>query len=337
VSAALQAAARLPPAALRRRRESTGLDFELSDDQRAILEAVEALLAQRAGAARAIALERKGGCDLELEAALADAGFLEVAIGEETGLLEAVLVVEAVTRAAGVVSIGASALVAPGVAGALLPGPVALALQGCREPVRFAPQARTLLLDAGDEARLIPLVPGASARAIRSNFMLPLGRFESLPEGESLGPGSGERLRRFWRLALAAECVGAMRAALDETVAFVKRRRQFGRAIGSFQAVQHRLAECAVLIEGSRWLALEAAAHGAQAEAVALAAAHAGSAANRVFAETHQLSGAMGFTREHDLHVWTMRLQVLRRELGGTTEHRRAAARARWHGAESQP
>ncbi len=306
------------------------MDFDLSEDQRAILEAVEALLAKHAGPARAIALDREGACDADLAAALSEAGFLEVATGDETGLLEAVLVVEAVANAAGVVSIGASALVAPGVAGAGLPGPIALAQLGSTEPVRFAQHARTLLIDAGDEARLVSLVPGAQARAIRSNFMQPLGRFEALPAGAGLGPGSGERLRRFWRLALAAECVGLMRAALDLTVAFVKRRRQFGRAIGSFQAVQHRLAECAVLVEGSRWLTLEAAARGAPSEAVALAAAHAGAAANRIFAETHQLSGAMGFTREHDLHVFTMRMQVLRRELGGTALHRRAAALARW-------
>jgi alkylation response protein AidB-like acyl-CoA dehydrogenase len=307
------------------------MDFDLSEDQRAIAEAVESLLAKHAGPARAIALEREGAADAELEAALADAGFLEIATGEETGLLEAALVVEAVARAGGVVSIGAAALVAPGLTGGVLPGPIAICRRAEREPVRFAAQARTLIVDDGDEARVLNLAPGAHAQAIRSNFMLPLGRFaESLPRGEGLGPGSGERLRRFWRLALAAESVGLMRGALELTVGFVKRRRQFGRAIGSFQAVQHRLAECAVLLEGSRWLTLEAAAHGAQAEATALAAAHACTAANRIFAETHQLSGAMGFTREHDLHVFSMRLQILRRELGGAAEHRRAAAHARW-------
>ncbi len=137
-------------------------------------------------------------------------------------------------------------------------------------------------------------------------------------------------LRAWWRVALAAEAVGTMAAALDVTVDYVKKRRQFGRAIGSFQAVQHRLAECAVLVEGSRWLAFEAAALDAGEEAAAIAAAHASDAAARVFADTHQLSGAMGFTREHDLHVFSMRLQVLRLELGGAPAHRLAAARARW-------
>ena len=124
-----------------------------------------------------------------------------------------------------------------------------------------------------------------------------------------------------------------MRAALALTIDYLKQRRQFGRAIASFQAVQHRLAECAVMVEGARWLAFEAAWRGAPFEAAATAAAYAAAAAARVFLETHQLSGAIGYTREHDLHVFSMRLEALRLELGGVEGHRRALAHARWGGA----
>ena len=115
------------------------------------------------------------------------------------------------------------------------------------------------------------------------------------------------------------------------TLDYVKRRRQFGRAIGSFQAVQHRLAQCAVAVEGSRWLVYEAASAGRAARRrprppPRIAAA----AAGLVFAETHQFTGAMGFTREHDLHVWSMRLPALRLEAGGVAGHRRAVADERW-------
>jgi len=126
--------------------------------------------------------------------------------------------------------------------------------------------------------------------------------------------------------------VGAMEAALAVTVDYTKRRRQFGRAIGSFQAVQHRLAACRVALEGARWLAREAAFAHAPAGLAAQAAAAALDAAGRVFAETHQLSGAMGFTHAHELHVWSMRLPALRLEFGGVAAQRRAAARARWAG-----
>lgn len=306
------------------------MDFDLNDDQQAILAAVTQLVEQHAGPARAIELNAKGDVDRELDAALADAGFDGIALAEEAGFLEAALVTEAVARAGGVVSIGAQALVAPALLGRTLAGPVAISHAAHRGPVRFAAQARTLLLDCGAEARLVALEPGECS-PVKSGFMYPMGSLVlDTGAGESLGPGSGARLRDWWRLALAVEATGAMKAALDVTVDYVKRRRQFGRAIGSFQAVQHRLSECAVLIEGARWIAFEAAYQGAPAGAAATAAAYATAAANQVFAETHQLTGAMGFTREHDLHVFSMRLQALRLEAGGVSGHRVAAARARW-------
>ncbi len=306
------------------------MDFELNDDQRAILEAVGALLERHAGAERAIALAPKSEYDHPLEEALYEAGFLELALGEGTGPLEAVLVVEAVARAGGVVALGAGALVAPGVAGRSLSGPVAMTSAGNGSPVRYGAHARSLLVLDADEASWITLEPG-DAEPVRSSFGYPMGRVRS-GSGDSFGPGSGERMRNWWRVALAAEAVGTMDAALSVTIDYVKQRRQFGRTIGSFQAVQHRLAECAVLLEGSRWLAREAACLGAPAQAAAAAAAHATAAANRVFTETHQVSGAIGYTREHDLHVWSMRLQALRLELGSIAGHQRALAEARWGG-----
>jgi alkylation response protein AidB-like acyl-CoA dehydrogenase len=306
------------------------MDFEPSDEQGAICEAAEQLLATHAGPARAAALDASDAYDHELDAALSAAGFTEAALGPETGFLEAVLLLRAVSRAAGCVAFGAAALVAPGVAGRTLPGPVALARVGDPAPVRFAAHAKTLLLDAGDEARVVRLEPGA-ATPVRTNYLWPMGRVHAAPgAGTSLGPGSGARLRRWWRLCLATELLGHMESALDITVAYVRGRRQFGRAIGSFQAVQHRLALATVQVEGTRWLCYEAAAKGAAEQAVATAAAHASDAAHLVFRETHQLSGAMGYTREHPLHVFSMRLAALRLELGGPGAQRREVARARW-------
>jgi alkylation response protein AidB-like acyl-CoA dehydrogenase len=309
------------------------VDFERSPEQQAIVEAVEALLARRAGPARAIELDAKGGYDDALDAALAEAGFSGAELAREAGALTAALVVEAVARAGGVVAAGAHVLVAPFAVERVLPEPISIARAGADAPVRFGAHARTLLLDAGDEARVVALAAGDAA-PVRSNFMVPLGRVRAdlagPDAGVSLGPGSGARLRRWWRVALAAECLGAMQAALAVTVEYVKRRRQFGRAIGSFQALQHRLAECAVRVEATRWLTCEAAARGAGEQASATAAAYAAEAAHRVFRETHQLTGAMGFTREHDLHVWSMRLEALRVEMGGASAHHRAITRARW-------
>jgi len=91
------------------------MDFELDPDQQAILDAVSALLAQHAGAARAIELQPKDAYDEVLDTALAEAGFTAVARGEGTGPLEAAVIGDAVAAAAGVVSYGASALVLPGI------------------------------------------------------------------------------------------------------------------------------------------------------------------------------------------------------------------------------
>jgi alkylation response protein AidB-like acyl-CoA dehydrogenase len=307
------------------------VDLRLSDDQRAIAEAVAALLAKHAGWERAAALAARSAYDFELEQALADAGFLEVALGEETGPLEAALVVHAIARSAGAVAAGAAALAVPLALARSLPGPVALADATHPGAVRFAAHARSLVLLRGEEARVVVLEPGA-AQSVASHFGYPMGDVAALGEraGETLGRGSAARLRDAWRVALAVETAGTMAGALEVTLAYLKERRQFGRAIASFQAVQHRLASCAVLVEGARWLAFEAAGRGASSEAAAIAATHAAFAAKRIFAETHQLSGAIGYTREHPLHVYSMRLQALRLELGGAAAHARAAARERW-------
>jgi alkylation response protein AidB-like acyl-CoA dehydrogenase len=314
------------------------MDFELNEDQTALLEAVDQLLDRRAGPARAIELQAASGYDVELHAALESAEFLEVARDPDMGLLEAALVVEAISRAAGVVSAGAAALVAPRLIHEVLEGPIALVAEPeTRSPIRFAAHARHLLLLDGKQAKRVDLPEGA-CQPVHSNFGYPMGRVpeERLAAAEVIGEGLGPILEDAWRLSLAVELVGTMEAALSTTVAYVKQRRQFGRAIGSFQAVQHRLAECAIQVEASRWLAREAAALGAPREAVATAAAFAAQSAQSIFEETHQFSGAIGFTREHDLHVWSMRLQALRLELGGVAGHRRDLVRTRWGHASSE-
>ena len=315
------------------------MDYELNEDQRAILEAVGSLLERHAGPARAISLAVEGAYDVELDTALQAAGFDGLVQGPETGALEAALVVDAIASAPGVVAYAAGGLVLPAVlrdcgaagsAESLRTGPLALLQAGEAGPVRFGAHAhRALVLDA-DEARLVSLDP-AESTPVRSNFGYPLGiPGKTLGAGERLPAGAGRSLRNWWRVALAIEAVGTMSGALFQTTEYLKQRRQFGRAIASFQAVQHRLAECAIVLEGSRWLALEAAYHGAPEDLAATAAAYALAAAGRVFSETHQLSGAIGFTHEHDLHVWTMRLQALRVELGGVSGHCRAVSGTRW-------
>ncbi|MFZ4264174.1 acyl-CoA dehydrogenase family protein [Streptomyces arboris] len=103
---------------------------------------------------------------------------------------------------------------------------------------------------------------------------------------------------------LAAEAVGAAAGALARTVAYVKEREQFGRAIGSFQAVKHRLADLYVRVEAARSAAYHAAWDPA---AGPLALAQALEAARTVAGEAVQLHGGIGFTWEHEAHLYVKR------------------------------
>jgi alkylation response protein AidB-like acyl-CoA dehydrogenase len=187
-----------------------------------------------------------------------------------------------------------------------------------------------VLIDAGAEARLLKVAAEDWQSEDNSNGGVPLGRLsvDTVARSISLGAGSGATLRNWWRAALAIEIAGAMRAATDLTVKYVCDRVQFKRPIGAFQSVQHRLAECAVMCEGAKWLALEAIANGAPAAESAAAATYASTSAWKVFTESHQLHGAMGFTREYPLHVWSRRLLQLRPEMGGPSAHQIALAEA---------
>ncbi|MEU0158538.1 acyl-CoA dehydrogenase family protein [Streptomyces sp. NPDC006261] len=103
---------------------------------------------------------------------------------------------------------------------------------------------------------------------------------------------------------LATEAVGAAAGALARTVAYVKEREQFGRAIGSFQAVKHRLADLYVRVEAARSAAYYAAWDPA---AGPLALAQALEAARTVAGEAVQLHGGIGFTWEHEAHLYVKR------------------------------
>jgi alkylation response protein AidB-like acyl-CoA dehydrogenase len=127
-------------------------------------------------------------------------------------------------------------------------------------------------------------------------------------------------------VALSAEQVGAAAAALALTVAYTKVRVQFGRPIGSFQALQHRMADMHVLVESARWLSYAAAAaieQGAADAALRAAAAKAycSEALQQVSAEMIQLHGAVGMTWEHPAHRYFKRGHGAAMLLGSPSGH----------------
>lgn len=121
-----------------------------------------------------------------------------------------------------------------------------------------------------------------------------------------------ERLRQIAWAAVAAEQVGAAQYCLEATVEYTKSRVQFGRAIGSFQALKHRMADMYVLAESAQSTALTAAIaltenSPAAAEDVWVARSQCSEAFTSIAAETIQLHGGIAITWEHDAHLYFKR------------------------------
>lgn len=131
-----------------------------------------------------------------------------------------------------------------------------------------------------------------------------------------------KRAYEFGALATAAQLIGAAEALLDATVEYAKQRTQFGRVIGSYQAIKHKLADVHIAIELARPLVYGAALslEPRDVSAAKVAAGEAGLLAARSALQTH---GAIGFTQEHDLSLWLLRVQALRSAWGTPEVHRR--------------
>ena len=130
----------------------------------------------------------------------------------------------------------------------------------------------------------------------------------------------------FATIALAAEMIGAAAEALDVTVEYVKTREQFGRPVGSFQAVQQRAADMLIAVEEARSITLYAAiVADEQPERLTRSASMAKVAANRalrfVSQYSIQLHGGIGFTWEQDLHLYLKRAKYAEFTLGSTDWH----------------
>ncbi len=135
------------------------------------------------------------------------------------------------------------------------------------------------------------------------------------------------------RTGLALQAVGGAAQALDMAVEYAKVRHQFGKPIGSFQAIKHKCAEMMVALETSRSGAYYAAwAVGAGAPATSVAVAIAKSTMTEAFrhvaGEAIQVHGGIGFTWEHDLHFYFKRSKYLEWALGTPAECREAIAAA---------
>lgn len=249
----------------------------------------------------------------ELERQLLLAEFFDIGSTPGLGPVAAALAIERLARLPFTTEIALSMLVRPQLAGGRLPRPLAFLERG--RPGRFVASAKTLLIVEGDTMAVAQVSPD-DVESVESIYAYPMGRLERAVAMTPLAADEAAQIRKWLRVALAAEAAGLMQAAIDSTVEHLTVRKQFGRPLGTFQALRHRMAECAVLAGGLKLLALKAASTAADGDA-ALAAFHAQDSGARVAYDLHQMLGAMGMTLEHPLHLWTYRLKWLLSELGG--------------------
>jgi alkylation response protein AidB-like acyl-CoA dehydrogenase len=191
----------------------------------------------------------------------------------------------------------------------LVPAVMPDGYMGLFEVIPDQPDVRRTACTGVDESRRLSVVTLEGAAAVRIGDRLSL-----------------DRVRDAACIALSAEQAGAAAATLASTVAYTKVRVQFGRPIGSFQALQHRMAEMHVLVESARSLsyaAAEAARSGASDTSLRAAAAKAycSEALTQVSGEMIQLHGAIGMTWEHVAHRYFKRGHGAALLLGAPADH----------------
>lgn len=299
------------------------MDLQLTSEQELLDDALRALFTDHAGHERARQLH--GTVDRDIVTRLDDHGFLDAA---QAGPIEAVLIAERAAQAVASAPIAARVLVGP-LAGFVDLPPLVGLVASPTSLVRYAGHCHAyLVLDADTDAAALASSDDVDIEPVASRAGYPMGRVH-VRRSESLGPDSGAALRRAWQVGIAVE-VGAMATAAVEFAArHVADREQFGRPIGSFQAVQHRLARSYSMAHATRWLGRRGAWHSADEYRTASAAAFAAITARETYDNVHQVVGGIGVTDEYGMTEWTMRLLALHAELGGRRSHARRVAASR--------
>ncbi|MGW2085678.1 acyl-CoA dehydrogenase family protein [Streptomyces sp. NPDC001880] len=290
------------------------MDFQLSDDQRALRAGVRELLAGRFGRDRMrAALDAGTGVDRALWRELGEAGFFALRLPEAEGgvglgLPEAVLLFEEAGRSLLPGPLIATHLAAGSVKGAAR-GEAVVAVLDAGQPVAHLGEADALLVLASGDATRASVGTLRDAAPVRdaagpvrsADPFTPLWRVaDPVEAGEQL-PGAG-RLREEGALLAAAEQLGSAARTTEMAVQHAGTREQFGAPIGSFQAVKHLCAGMLVRAELAR-SAVYAAAVTADPVEIAGAKLLADDAAVRNARDCLQVHGGMGFTWESDVHL----------------------------------
>ncbi len=326
------------------------MDFGLSDEQREIKSTAREFLAARLKPEKVRELAESGDpYDDEIWAEMCELGWPGIAVPEEhggqgLGMVELVILQEELGYACAPSPFVANACAGLFIADAgsdsqrerWLPGIAsgegrgAVAMTPDAEPIVGAAEgAAVLVLNDGDGGRLVE----PSAASLERLDMIDATRayYRVAADGGDPLPGEVAGAVDKAAIALAAELMGVGQRALDMATDYAKEREQFGRPIGAYQAVSHRLADMLWAVEEARSLTLYAA-WVADAEpdslplAASMAKARASDAAASITHDAIQTFGGIGFTWEHDAHFLLKRAKVSGRMLGTAAQHRSRVA-----------
>jgi alkylation response protein AidB-like acyl-CoA dehydrogenase len=327
------------------------MNFDFTDDQQAIKRTAHELLAARFKPERVRELAEAEAYDDHAWKEMSELGWAGIFIDEEhggqgLGIVELVILMEELGYALAPVPFlsNAAAGLALQFAGTdeqkkrWLPG---IALGEARGTVGLIRDGEARLVPDADSAEVIVLISPDGSTSVVEAAAADIEPFETMDRtrrfarvradgGEPLG---GDPLAAADRIvtALSAETVGVAQKAMEMAVEYARDRKQFGRPIGSYQAVSHRCAQMLLEVEGSRSGSYYAA-WCADAEpdslpaAASMAKAYSSDAGWRVCGSSLQVHGGIGFTWEHDLHFFLKRAKTNAILFGSAREHRERVA-----------
>ena len=330
------------------------MDFELSDDQQALRDAAREVLDKESSPERVRAAD---GFDRKLWASLVEQGWMGVELSESSGglglgMVEAAVLLEEIGAHTAPVPFLESQLALTALswgdgddsagewAGEWIERLATGDAVGCvawdaSSPVLYAPDADVAILCRDDELVAIELGDRKPGREPAMDLTRRLAWLDSgdRPGMRLGGADAARRLLDRGATGHAAQLLGESARVLEMATQYAKDRVQFGRPIGSFQAVKHRCADMVVDVEGMRSCVYYAAwcigaGHPEASMAASTAKVWCSDAAKRVMASGLQVHGGIGFTWEHDLHLYMKRAQLDQVSFGDATFHRERLARS---------
>jgi len=326
------------------------MNFDFTDDQQAIKRTANELLTARFKPERVRELAEAGSYDDAAWKEMSELGWAGIFVDEEhggqgLGIVELVILMEELGYSLAPVPFLSNAAAGlalqlagsdeqrarwlPGIASGEARGTVGLLKDGEARLVPDADSAEVIVLLSPDGGTV---VEASAAEVEPFDAMDRTRRFGRVRAdgGEPL-PGNAQAALDRIATAVSAETVGVAQKAMEMAVEYARDRKQFGRAIGAYQAVSHRCAQMLMEVEGSRsgaYYAAWCADAGPESlpAAASMAKAYSSDAGWRVCTSSLQVHGGIGFTWEHDLHFFLKRAKTNALLYGSAREHRERVA-----------